>query len=75
MATNNESVERCMECDDTINTKTYAIYRSKNNSSRSNDPEEIVGYLCEKCRSKHKIKPVRNVNELEKLIKLKDSLK
>jgi hypothetical protein len=75
MAVNNESIECCMECGETLNAKTYAIYRPKNNSSKADEIEEIVGYLCEQCRTKHKIKPVRNINQLEKLLKLKDSLK
>jgi hypothetical protein len=72
MTTNNELNEQCMECSGILTVKTYAIYKPKSKSNKKNDIEEIAGYLCEKCRSKHKIKPMRNINELEKLLKLID---
>lgn len=74
MTNDKEVKECCLECGDTLNDNTYAIYRTKNKSNKENEQEEVAGYLCERCRTKHKIKAVRNVNELEKLLKLKDSL-
>jgi CRISPR/Cas system-associated protein Csm6 len=77
MTKDNEPKEHCLECGEILTDSTYAIYRSKNKSNKENSDngqEEIAGYLCERCRTKHKIKPVKNINEFEKLLKLKDSL-
>lgn len=70
MTNANEVKERCLECNEKLIDNTYAIYRTKNKLSKENDQEEIEGYLCERCRAKHKIKPLKNKNELEKLLRL-----
>jgi hypothetical protein len=64
----------CLECGEKLTDYTYAIYWGKEKLDKRNDQEEIAGFLCDRCRSKHKIKPVKSRNELEKLERLKELL-
>jgi predicted RNA-binding Zn-ribbon protein involved in translation (DUF1610 family) len=60
--------EQCIQCGGKIMNSAYALYKSPKNDEES---EEQV-FLCEVCRAKNKIKPLRNINELYKLQNLKE---
>ncbi|RXT07797.1 hypothetical protein [Ammoniphilus sp. CFH 90114] len=60
-------MDKCLECDRHVSERIYAVYTGKD--------DEVVGFLCDACRHKKKVKGLRNVNELEKLASLKNLLK
>jgi predicted RNA-binding Zn-ribbon protein involved in translation (DUF1610 family) len=60
--------ESCIQCGGKIMSSTYALYKLPKGEVDNN--EQV--FLCEDCRAKNKIKPLRNINELYKLQKLKD---
>jgi hypothetical protein len=59
-----QTIEHCMECHSPIKQQVYAIYHG----------EEVVGHLCEKCWTGHRMKPIRGRSPLDKLAKLKEEL-
>jgi uncharacterized protein with PIN domain len=64
--------ELCLECNKPLDEKVYAVYRG--NLGEKESEEEVAGFLCEKCRTKKKIKPIHNRREWDKLEKLKQLL-
>ncbi|WCK52375.1 hypothetical protein PP175_13000 [Aneurinibacillus sp. Ricciae_BoGa-3] len=59
-----QTAEHCMECNALIKQPVYAIYQG----------EEVAGHLCDKCWSRHRMKPLRERSPFEKLAKLKEQL-
>lgn len=66
---------QCLACTAIIEHAAYPMYKEANASKHKAhedhiEQSEIIGYLCESCRTKQKIKPLRGINELSKLAKL-----
>jgi hypothetical protein len=57
----------CLACNQVIVDPVYAVYSPKEN-------EEVVGFLCDACRSKQKIKRLNNPRGWDQLQKVKEIL-
>ncbi|WP_202078170.1 hypothetical protein [Caldalkalibacillus salinus] len=66
--------DRCLECGQVLEEKTYALYRQqtpKGKHTKGTDKDDaIIGFLCRMCSKKRKVKPIKSRNELHKLKEL-----
>jgi hypothetical protein len=68
----NKQNNQCLECSQQLDQLVYAIYRSHDKNQASDNENSIVGYICDICRKKHKMKALRgNDDHLKKSEQLK----
>lgn len=69
-----EDKEQCLECGKHIAELIYAVYSGREDAQKHLEKDAIVGFLCDACRQKKKVKGLKNKNELHKLAALKNLL-
>lgn len=67
-----EEQDRCYQCEEKLDALVYAVYRGGKN--KAEDADDVVGYLCNRCRGTHKVKPLKGANDWKELEELKKLL-
>lgn len=67
-----EEHDHCFQCGEELDDFVYAVYRGK--SQKEDEADDVIGYLCNRCRGTYKVKALKGKNDWKKLEELKKLL-